>query len=143
MNKFNLIKPGSKFNKMGISNKSAVIRKNISIKFPSRIHITPIDCNRFDFGMPGGGGIGFAIDLTNILSFSSANDLKVKSLNKKYENIIIHFVKLEYNRYCVESQAANSPLDTVFYCKYFKESRQPYILSYLYTWHELLKVSFS
>lgn len=94
MKKFNLIKPGSKFNKMGISKKSAVISKNISIKFPSRIHITPIDCNRFDFGMPGGGGIGFAIDLTNILSFSFANGLIVKSSNKKYENIIIHFVKL-------------------------------------------------
>jgi hypothetical protein len=30
----------------------------------------------------------------------------------------------EINRYCVKSQPTNSPLDTVFYCKYFKESRQ-------------------
>jgi len=26
----------------------------------------------------------------------------------------------EYNRYCVKSQPTNSPLDTVFYCKYSK-----------------------
>jgi hypothetical protein len=36
-------------------------------------------------------------------------------------------------RYCVKSQPTNSPLDSVFYCKYFKESRQQYIRSYLYT----------
>jgi len=36
-------------------------------------------------------------------------------------------------RYCVKSQPTNSPLDNVFYCKYFKESRQQYIRSYLYT----------
>ena len=35
-------------------------------------------------------------------------------------------------RYCVKNQPANSPLDTVFYCKYFKESRQQHILSYLH-----------
>jgi len=46
-------------------------------------------------------------------------------------------------RYCVKSQPASSPLDTVFYCKYFKESRQKHILSYLYTSHELLRASFS
>ena len=47
------------------------------------------------------------------------------------------------NRYCVKSQLTNSPLDTVFYCKYFTESRQQHILSCLDTWHERLKVSFS
>ena len=46
-------------------------------------------------------------------------------------------------RYCVKSQPANSPLDTLFYCKYFKESRQQHILSCLYTLHELLRVFFS
>ena len=33
------------------------------------------------------------------------------------------------NRYCVKSQPANSPLDTIFYCKF----KQQHILSYLYT----------
>ena len=94
MKKFKLMKQGSKLNKMGISKKPDFIDKHISIKFPSRIHMTPIDCNKFDFGLPGGGGIGFAIDLANTLSFNSANNLKVNSSTKKYENIIIHFVKL-------------------------------------------------
>ena len=37
------------------------------------------------------------------------------------------------NRYCVKSQPTNSPFDIVFYFKYFKETRQQHILSYLYT----------
>ena len=41
------------------------------------------------------------------------------------------FVIFMLNRHCVKSQPTNSPLDTVFYCKYFKESRQQHILSYL------------
>jgi predicted sugar kinase len=41
--------------------------KSLSMKFPGRIHITPIDCNRFDFGKPGGGGMGFAVELDNEL----------------------------------------------------------------------------
>ena len=36
------------------------------------------------------------------------------------------------DRYCVKSQPTNSPLETVFYCKYFKKSRQQHILSCLY-----------
>ncbi len=35
----------------------------------------------------------------------------VESLNKRYSLII-------NNRYCVKSQPANSPLDTIFYCKF-------------------------
>ena len=31
------------------------------------------------------------------------------------------FNNMKDNRYCVKSQPANPPLDTVFYCKYFKK----------------------
>ena len=44
------------------------VHKSVSVNFPARIHITPIDCNRFDFGRPGGGGLGFAVKMENFLS---------------------------------------------------------------------------
>jgi len=51
------------------------VKSLIKIKFPSRIHMTPIDCNRFDFGKPGGGGYGFGIDADNYVTTSlSKND---------------------------------------------------------------------
>jgi beta-ribofuranosylaminobenzene 5'-phosphate synthase len=49
---------------------SAPKQDAIRLKFPGRIHVTPIDCNRFDFGRPGGGGIGFAIEMENYLEAS-------------------------------------------------------------------------
>lgn len=44
----------------------------VSGLFPSRIHIAPIDCNRFAYGQPGGGGIGFGILSKNELTLTSS-----------------------------------------------------------------------
>ncbi len=35
-----------------------------------------------------------------------------------YGNTVNNIPSEKYNRYCVESQVANSPLDTIFYCKF-------------------------
>jgi len=45
----------------------------VSGTFPCRIHITPIDCNRFAYGRPGGGGIGFGVLSTNELKLALSN----------------------------------------------------------------------
>lgn len=44
------------------------VGNTVSGLFPSRIHIAPIDCNRFAYGHPGGGGIGFGILSKNELT---------------------------------------------------------------------------
>jgi beta-RFAP synthase len=36
----------------------------VVVKAPARIHLTVLDMNRFSPGRPGGGGVGFAIQLT-------------------------------------------------------------------------------
>ena len=66
-------------------------RDHIKLKFPLRIHMTPIDCNCFDFGFPGGGGYGFGIDAQNyiIASFSEDDLIKVDS---KQIPVVTHFM---------------------------------------------------
>lgn len=46
----------------------------VSGLFPNRIHIAPIDCNRFAYGKPGGGGIGFGILSENELTLTLSNN---------------------------------------------------------------------
>jgi len=46
-------------------------RTLVECVFPARVHMTPIDCNGFDFGRPGGGGVGLAVDCGNRLILST------------------------------------------------------------------------
>ena len=50
--------PGENLNLLGISKQNNSDSQYCSFKFPIRIHATPIDCNRFSYGNPGGGGGG-------------------------------------------------------------------------------------
>ena len=50
------------------------VHESVSVSFPARIHISPIDCNRFAFGRPGGGGMGFAVKTDNSLSVSVSDE---------------------------------------------------------------------
>jgi predicted sugar kinase len=50
------------------------IGSKVSGYFPSRIHISPIDCNKFAFSKPGGGGVGFGIISNNYLSLTVSNE---------------------------------------------------------------------
>jgi beta-RFAP synthase len=69
------------------------VKNQIRIRFPSRIHMTPIDCNRFDFGKPGGGAYGFGIDANNYISvsFSSDNNIVV---NADQLPVVKHFMEI-------------------------------------------------
>ncbi len=53
-----------------------LLGKKVHCTYPNRIHITPIDCNRFNYGEPGGGGVGFAIKSKNSI------DIKLSSVMK-------------------------------------------------------------
>ncbi len=57
-----------------IKNNLHPIGRSISGFFPSRIHISPIDCNKFAFSKPGGGGIGFGISSNNYLSLTLSQE---------------------------------------------------------------------
>ena len=71
-------------------------KNQIRIKFPSRIHMTPIDCNRFDFGTPGGGGYGFAIDANNYITVNLANEDCIKVIDSQVP-VVKHFVHIMKN----------------------------------------------
>lgn len=64
-----------------------------TVRFPGRIHVTPIDCNRFDFGKPGGGGMGFAIDMDNTLLIKVAQSDAVIS-QSVHKPLLQHYVTL-------------------------------------------------
>jgi beta-RFAP synthase len=94
MNQFKLFNPGENLKKIEIKSKPKLKYSTIVINFPGRIHITPIDCNRFEFGKPGGGGMGFAINLNNILKINLTEETKIKLNCKKFTPVILHYFKL-------------------------------------------------
>jgi len=73
--------------------------RTLCLEFPGRIHITPIDCNRFDFGKPGGGGVGFAVSLDNTLRVELSNEDTIEA-DSLHEPLIRHYrtlIKLLFN----------------------------------------------
>lgn len=62
---FNSFHPGENINTCGYegSYNLKISQNPIRTKAPGRIHLTVLDMNRFAPGHPGGGGIGFAIDV--------------------------------------------------------------------------------
>ena len=94
MNQFITFAPGENINTLDLVCQVKSKLSEISIQFPSRIHITPIDCNRFGFGKPGGGGIGFAIYLPNQLDISISCETKVESNSVKHGILVMHYFKL-------------------------------------------------
>ncbi|MBD3351046.1 MAG: hypothetical protein GF364_06130 [Candidatus Lokiarchaeota archaeon] len=50
-----------------------LLGKKVNCNYPNRIHISPIDCNRFNFGEPGGGAIGFAVKSSNFIEIELSN----------------------------------------------------------------------
>jgi len=86
--------PGENLDTLGIEMSASLLRKNLVVGFPSRIHVTPVDCNRFAFSKPGGGGIGFAIDLPNKLKIAPAASVGIRSSIQHYDHIVNHYIKL-------------------------------------------------
>lgn len=94
MTTFTTFKPGNNIDTLGLVREAKRNLSGISLLFPSRIHMTPIDCNRFGFGKPGGGGVGFAIDLQNKLDISISSETKIISNSEKHQPLLIHYSKL-------------------------------------------------
>lgn len=90
---FQLFKPGEIINlpiKIGMQQP---ISKGVKVDFPARIHMTPIDCNRFDFGKPGGGGYGFAIDIKNSLKLQLSTQEKIKAPDSQVP-VVQHYLHI-------------------------------------------------
>ena len=85
--------PGEKINLLGIKTKPNKIYEKTFCKFPIRIHVTPIDCNRFAYGKPGGGGIGFAVKLNNNISISLAENDKIVCPKNKVK-VVEHCIEI-------------------------------------------------
>jgi beta-ribofuranosylaminobenzene 5'-phosphate synthase len=94
MDHFTTFVPGENIDSLGLKREANRELSGISLMFPSRIHMTPIDCNRFGFGKPGGGGIGFAVDLPNQLNISISSEAKIESNSAKHRALVIHYFKL-------------------------------------------------
>jgi beta-ribofuranosylaminobenzene 5'-phosphate synthase len=62
---FSSFKPGDQIRTLGLQKKYplAPVEGRVTVRSPARIHLTVLDMNRFAPARPGGGGIGFAIQL--------------------------------------------------------------------------------
>lgn len=63
---FAVFSPGEKIQKVGFERAYPLkpVSGTVTVDAPARIHLTVLDMNRFSPSRPGGGGIGFAIQLT-------------------------------------------------------------------------------
>jgi beta-RFAP synthase len=91
---FNVFPPGEEIRTLGIPRPKSLapVKGTVKVTSPARIHLTVLDMNRFSPARPGGGGVGFAIQL-----YCS---VEVKCLTKGLEidynrpAIIKHFVEV-------------------------------------------------
>jgi beta-RFAP synthase len=62
---FSSFKPGEQIRTLGLQKKYPLTPREgkVTVRSPARIHLTVVDMNRFAPARPGGGGIGFAIQL--------------------------------------------------------------------------------
>ena len=62
---FSSFKPGEQIRTLGLQKKYplAPVEGRVTVRSPVRLHLTVLDMNRFAPARPGGGGIGFAIQL--------------------------------------------------------------------------------
>jgi predicted sugar kinase len=88
-----LFSPGEYIDDLGLSRTCKSAHEVVCLTFPSRIHVTPIDCNRFAFGVPGGGGVGFAIEMENYLRLHLCKTDSVDAL-PQHIPVLEHYVAL-------------------------------------------------
>ena len=62
---FNAFRPGENLHTAGITpaKQPYPAGDTITARAPARIHLSVLDMNRFSPGTPGGGGLGFAIQI--------------------------------------------------------------------------------
>lgn len=90
---FSSFKPGENINTAGLKPRCALVPKKgiISVKAPSRIHLSVLDMNRFSPGIPGGGGFGFALQVYQTIEVSLSDDSDISSSRKM---LIQHLVSV-------------------------------------------------
>jgi beta-RFAP synthase len=89
---FSPFSPGEKVNTMGIGKdrKLGPIEGKVRVTAPGRIHLTVLDMNRFAPNRPGGGGVGFALQ---IYCFAEVECTPGKTeIDYSREPIVRHFV---------------------------------------------------
>ena len=74
MRKINFFLPEDEIITKGFDKKAKPVMDRIRFTFPARVHITLIDSNRLDFGKPGGGGLGFAVQMDNWMEVSLSRE---------------------------------------------------------------------
>jgi beta-ribofuranosylaminobenzene 5'-phosphate synthase len=105
MDQSNLFDPGENLVRVVPQRKATPVRESVTVKFPARIHISPIDCNRFAFGMPGGGGVGFAVEMENWLTVSVAEKDSI-ACTQRHKPLLAHW--LDVARDCFAYQGGLS-----------------------------------
>ncbi len=89
MKKVKTFVPGNHIIERNLKRKAVPKFKIAKIKFPGRIHITLIDSNRFDFGEPGAGGMGFSFLMNNEI-FISLSDQDSQDVKEEFCPILKH-----------------------------------------------------
>lgn len=93
MQEFDLFDPGDRLDIPDNMPSASPVRDKVVVRFPGRIHISPIDCNRFGFGHPGGGGVGFSVNLDNWLEATIATRTEVECLPEQ-QALMLHWARL-------------------------------------------------
>lgn len=86
--------PGENLHLMGMEGEYSlkVSSEPVSVRAPGRIHLTVLDMNRFSPGHPGGGGIGFAIQVYARVTAACTGSGYVIEYDRPA--IISHFLRL-------------------------------------------------
>ena len=75
---------------------SKLILDKVEATFPGRVQMCPLDFNAFEFGVPGGGGYGLAIELNNYIKIEKS-DKELFDIDNNREIIIKHYYILMKN----------------------------------------------
>jgi len=97
-------RPGEHVIDLGLRRTARLSLSEVAVSFPNRIHMTPLDCNRFGFGKPGGGGIGFAIETGNRLSVRVSDQSAVHADRPEDGPLVLHYHRVFQTMVCCSSE---------------------------------------
>ena len=90
---FDLFDPGDRLVVPDDPRPATPVHDRAVVRFPGRIHMSPVDCNRFGFGRPGGGGIGFAVSLDNSIEARIALETTAEGPSGQHA-VLLHWALL-------------------------------------------------
>lgn len=91
---FNSFLPGKNINTLGFEGQYHLKPSagTVTVRAPARIHLTVLDMNRFAPGHPGGGGVGFAVQIYCSAEVSCTEN--ETSIDYEREPILRHFTEV-------------------------------------------------